>query len=127
MPRHSAGLRVPHPVALTLLVLASSLSTACVHLVQPQSYYLSTRRVRVQRDEYLGKDLVHGLPEAVFLRWYTRAPEWRDPTRPYILDIDHEGETTVYQLGSGGRTVARAYFEKGQLAELGQWISAEQD
>ncbi|HEU4401429.1 MAG TPA: hypothetical protein VFT43_04935 [Candidatus Polarisedimenticolia bacterium] len=107
------------PAALLILLLTGA---SCVHLLQPQTYYLATARVARQRDEYLAKELMTGMPEALFKRWYTRGENWSDDLRPYILDQESRDGRTVYRLGSEGRAVADAYFRDGALEEVGEWI-----
>jgi hypothetical protein len=101
--------------------LLAGASLGCVHLLQPQTYYLDTARVRLQREEYVDKELVAGLPEDLFLAWYTRSDSWSDTHRPYILESDEEDGARVYALGTGGRIIARAFFRDGLLAEIGAW------
>jgi hypothetical protein len=100
-------------------VLLSNL--ACFHLIQPQTYYLATRRVAQQRQEYLDKELMAGLPEPLFLRWYSRDASWGDDLRPYILEKGTSKGRTVYKVGTGGRVIADVYFRSGRLEEIGEW------
>ena len=115
---------VARPRVRFLATLAAALlPLSCVHLLQPQTYYLATDRVAQQREEYLAKELVAGLPEDLFKRWYTRDAAWTDDLRPYILAVqagDPEGRT-VYEVGSGGRTIAEVVFRAGRLEEVGGW------
>ena len=114
----------PRPSARLITILAAALlSLSCVHLLQPQTYYLATERVAQQREEYLAKELIAGLPEDLFKRWYTREATWTDDLRPYILEVQvgtPEGRT-VYEVGSGGRTIAEVVFSAGRLEEVGGW------
>ncbi len=114
--RASARLKV---VAAAACLLTSA---ACfLHLVQPQTYYLATRRVELQRKEYLDKELLAGLPEPFFVRWYTRDATWCDPLRPYILDRGTSEERTIYKVGTGRRSIADVFFREGRLLEIGEW------
>ena len=74
-------------VAVPLLAVATS---ACAHLVQPQTWTSNARTIALQQDEYLAKELVRGLPEAVFARWYAPGTAETDPLRPVIRARDVE-------------------------------------
>jgi hypothetical protein len=104
-----------------LMVAASSLfvaASACAHLVQPQTWTSDARILDLQQSEYLAKELVRGLPEAVFTRWYAPETARRDPLRPVIRSRETEGELTVYELASDAGVAGRVTF-KG--AALDRW------
>src|SRR5881397_2924869 len=114
------------PLPCTLKASAAAVwllsNAACfLHVVQPQTYYLATRHVEQQRREYLDKELLAGLPEPLFLRWYTRDVSWGDSLRPYILKRGTSAGRTVYKVGTGGRGIADVYFGNGRLEEVGKW------
>jgi hypothetical protein len=118
-PTSRSARRATLTAAAALLLAAAS----CVHLLQPQTYYLATDRVEQQRQEYLAKELMADLPEDLFRRWYTKDASWADDLRPYILEVeadDRDGRT-VYAVGSGGRTIAEVVFRGGRLEEVGGW------
>jgi hypothetical protein len=59
--------------------------TGCIHLLQPETYEAPERSERLQSDD-LGNELVRGLSEESFRRFYTRTREWTDPGRPSIQE-----------------------------------------
>lgn len=107
--------------AAGLVVLAALINGSCIHFLQPQTYYLSTQRADLQFQQYVRRELLAGLPEPLFLRWYTRSDEWRDGNRPYILGHRDEDGLSEYRVGTGGRTITRVYFRDGRLHEVAFW------
>ncbi len=107
------------------LAIGAVTGAGCAY-VQPQTYYLSTARVRHQQDDYLWNDVVTGMPEELFVHWYTREDSWDDDLRPHILGKDGEEGRIVYRVGSGHRTVMKVYFRDGRLEEVGQWVLTEE-
>jgi hypothetical protein len=99
-------------VAVLLLSVATS---ACAHLVQPQTWTSDAKTLELQQSEYLAKELVRGLPEAVFTRWYGPESARRDPLRPAIQTRETEGEFTVYELASGAGVAGRVSFKAAAL------------
>jgi hypothetical protein len=113
--------------ASMVVALAGALGCAgCVRLLQPQYYSQFTRRATLQGDQYIGRELRTGLPEPLFLRWFTRTPAWSDTLRPYILGSASDGAATTYRIGSGHRTISRVRFENGALVEWTYWLSHEE-
>jgi hypothetical protein len=104
---------------IALVAAAYAAATLSCHLVQPQTYTLLTKRAGWETQEYLLKELVTDMPEEMFIRWYTRDPSWPDPLRPCILGRDEENGRTAYDLGTGHRTVLRAFFRDGRLEAVG--------
>jgi len=99
-------------VAVLVLSVATS---ACAHLLQPQTWTSDARTLELQQSEYLAKELVRGLPEAVFTRWYGPEASRRDPLRPAILTRETEGEFTVYELASDAGVAGRVSFKAAAL------------
>src|SRR5439155_7039836 len=125
-PRRSSMSR---PLLTALLVAAGlppCVAACAAHLLQPQTYYVATARVDQQRQEYLGKELMTGLPEAIFRRWYTRTPAWTDALRPYILDQESRDGRTVYRVGSDGRSIAEVAFHDAALEGVSGWILTQE-
>jgi len=117
------------PLATALFVAAGLppfIASCAAHLLQPQTYYLATARVDQQRQEYLAKELLTGLPEAIFLRWYTRTPAWSDDLRPCILDQESRDGRTVYRVGSDGRSIAEVAFRNATLEGVGEWLLSQE-
>jgi hypothetical protein len=103
--------RDPMVAVLLLAVLAS----ACAHLVQPQTWTSDARTLELQQSEYLAKELVRGLPETVFARWYAPESSRRDPLRPTIRTRETEGEFAVYELASDAGVAGRVSFKDAAL------------
>jgi hypothetical protein len=99
-------------VAIPLLAVVTS---ACAHLVQPQTWTPDARTLEIQQSEYLAKELVRGLPEAVFVRWYAPESARRDPLRPAIRTRGTEGAFTVYEVASDAGVAGRVAFRDAAL------------
>jgi hypothetical protein len=104
-------------VVLPVLVAFS----ACAHLAQKKTYTQNPRTIALQQHEYLEQELVQGLPEEAFRRWYTRDPSWEDPTRPSILATRQESGETLYDVGSGNDIAAEVVFKGGALDRWNRW------
>ena len=108
-------------VVAVVLSLVLPFLSSCIHLVQPQTYRSGQPVERMQED-YLINELVLGLPEETFKRWYTRDDSWVDPHRPYILKVTRkDDEATVYSLGQGTRTAGEVVFKDGALDHWEYW------
>ena len=106
---------VPGVVALLPLLVS------CAHLVQPRTYTTNVAAAeRMQRD-YLRKELVRGLPEEAFRRWYTRSGTWTDTERPFIRKVRVEGALTVYEVGSDHDAAGEVVFREGALDHWVRW------
>jgi hypothetical protein len=106
---------------LMVAVVTSVLASACAHVVQPQTWTSDARTIALQQSEYLSKELVRGLPEAVFSRWYAPETAGRDPLRPTIRARDSEGELTVYELASDAGVAGRVAFKDAALDHWTRW------
>jgi len=106
-------------MAVLLPVLLAS--SACAHLAQQRTYTQNPRAIALQQREYLEPELVLGLPEEAFKRWYTRDRSWEDPTRPFILATRQESEDTLYEVGSGNDIAAEVVFKDGALDHWNRW------
>lgn len=107
------------PMAVLLPVLIAP--AACAHLAQPRTYTQNPRTIALQQREYLEQELVLGLPEVAFKRWYTRDRSWEDPTRPFILATRQEAGDTLYEVGSGNDIAAEVVFKDGALDHWNRW------
>jgi hypothetical protein len=94
--------------------------TGCVHLVQPETWMAPEQSVRLQTD-YLGNELVAGLSEEAFRRFYTRTGDWVDPDRPSIQETRSEDGFTVYRVGLGRAHAGDVFFRGGRLHH---WVGA---
>jgi hypothetical protein len=108
------------------IVIAAALGTAlacagCAHLVQPRTWTTDHHTVELQRREYLEKELVRGLPEETFRRWYTRAAGWEDPLRPAIQETRVEDGATIYEVGTGAGSAGEVAFRDGVLDHWSRW------
>jgi len=102
--------------------LAASLTLAgCAHLAQPQTWTSDPGTLALQQSEYLGKELVRGLPEETFRRWYTRTPEWTDPLRPSIQETRDEDGATIYEVGTDAGSAGDVIFRGGALDHWSCW------
>jgi len=102
-------------------VVLAVLSSACAHLAQSQTWTSDARTIALQQDEYLAKELVRRLPEAVFTRWYAPGTAENDPLRPVIRSRDVEGEFTVYELASEAGVAGRVAFLEAALDHWTRW------
>jgi len=93
----------------------------CAHLAQPQTWSSDPRTLELQQSEYLGKELVRGLPEETFRRWYTRTPVWTDPLRPSIQETRAEDGTIVYEVGTDAGSAGDVNFRDGALDHWSRW------
>lgn len=99
-----------------------SLSLAgCAHLLQPQTWSSDPKTLELQQREYLMKELVRGLPEETFRRWYTRTPSWTDPLRPSIQETRAEEGITVYEVGTDAGSAGDVMFRDGVLDSWSRW------
>ena len=101
-------------VVPVLLVVPALFDTGCIHLLQPETYEAPERSERLQSD-YLKNELVRGLSEESFRRFYTRTSEWTDPGRPSIQETRAEDGFTVYRVGRGLAHAGEVYFRDGRL------------
>jgi len=111
---------------MTRIVIAATLGVSlagvgCAHLVQSRTYTTDYKTVDLQRREYLEKELVRGLPEGTFRRWYTPTPEWKDPLRPAIQERREEDGATIYEVGTGAGSAGEIAFRDGVLDHWTRW------
>jgi len=106
-------------MAVVLAVLIAS--SACAHLAQQKTFTQDPRKTTLQQREYLEQELVLGLPEEAFKRWYTLDRSWEDPTRPFILATRQETGETLYDVGSGNDIAAEVVFKDGALDHWNRW------
>jgi hypothetical protein len=107
--------------AIAAVLGASVTFSGCAHLVQSRTYTTDYKTVELQRREYLEKELVRGLPEETFRRWYTPTPEWNDPLRPAIQDKREEDGATIYEVGTGAGSAGEVAFRDGVLDHWNRW------
>lgn len=108
-----------------LLVVPAAFGTGCVHLLQPETYEAPERSERLQSD-YLENELVRGLSEESFRRFYTRTGEWTDPDRPSVQETRAEDGFTVYRVGLGRAHAGDVYFREGRLDHwVGTYLQQE--
>jgi hypothetical protein len=107
-------MRLRRCFAVPALFLLVASGTACVHLLQPETYQAPERSLRLQT-EYLENELVRGLSEDAFRRFYTRSADWTDPGRPSIQETRAEDGTTVYRVGLGSAHAGDVVFLDGRL------------
>lgn len=107
-------------------LLAVLTTAGCVHLFQPLTYTIRSETLAIAQDEYLAKDLVRGLPEEVFRRWYLGATDWNDPLRPSILAVETRGDETVYSIGEGSAQIAEVAFDRGRLDHWTRWTLVQE-
>jgi hypothetical protein len=106
---------------IAFVVLAALASMRCAHLAQPQTYTSDPKTLEIQQTEYLAKELVRGLPEPIFRRWYTRASAWTDPLRPSIQQRREEEGLTVYEVGTRAGSAGEVVFRSGFLDHWRRW------
>jgi len=108
-------------IAIAATLAACLTLAGCAHLAQPQTWTSDHRTLELQQTEYLAKELVRGLPEETFRRWYTRAPGWTDPLRPAIQVTRVEDGATIYEVGTAAGSAGDVTFRDGALDHWNRW------